>query len=109
MLEKFVIKSPNAVEQNENLLSWGNNQRHVYYHNSSVSNDTKVLVIGDSYFRDYIIDDIAESFSDTIMVWSDTIPNFTSLIDDFQPDIVIFESAERCDNTGIMIRMAEAL
>lgn len=56
-----------------------------------------ILILGDSYFESFILDDIAESFYETLIIWGDYCGQFERIIDIYKPDIVIVENAERCD------------
>ena len=69
-------------------------------------NEKNSVIIGDSYFGSFIIDDLAESFSETILIWGDYLPNYSSIIDEYQPDIVVVEAAERVDRTRTIIQAA---
>ena len=69
----------------------------------------KLTPVGDSYFYYYILDDIAESFHETIFLWGDHQEDFKEIIDGYAPDILIIENAEREDRSGILIQTAEKL
>lgn len=99
MLENFTIKNPQAYRTDEKLTLLGEDPRHSFWTNDRVDNDTRVLILGDSYINSFIRDDIAESFHETIMIWGDYSSNFIQMIEEFEPDIVIIENAERCDRT----------
>jgi hypothetical protein len=102
MLENFQIINPQAYLTNEKLTAHSDDLRHRFFTNNSVDNKTRVLVLGDSYIDSFIIDDIAESFFETLIIRGDYAPDFKETIDAYQPDIVIVENAERCDRTGIL-------
>ena len=95
MLESFQIKEPKAVLTNEKLKKYKGLYRHRYYTNKTVDNNTRVLIIGDSYFHEFIVDDLAESFHEVILIWVGYVANIKKIIRAFPADIVIIESAER--------------
>ena len=69
---------------------------NAYYHvNENAGNNKKCLVFCNSFFINYLRDMISESFSETMFVWGAIDPNMDKMIADFNPDIVIYESAER--------------
>lgn len=101
--EAFEIKNPQAIATPEKLTCYADDVRHGFYTNDSVDNDTRVLIIGDSYFNSFIYDDIAESFHETILIWGDYVGDIQNIIDSYNADIVIVEAAERCDRTDGII------
>lgn len=106
ILEEFEIKNPQAYMTNEKLSLYADDKRHKFYTNDSVNNRDCVLVLGDSYFNNFIVDDIAESFYETLIIWGDYCDDFVNIIDTYEPDIVIIENAERCDRTEYFAKMA---
>lgn len=64
------------------------------YENPSCGNDLKILLIGDSFIRMFLKDDIAESFSATLSIDWLNIPILDEVVDEYQPDIVVLESAQ---------------
>ena len=108
-LEDFTIKSPQAILANDRLTVGADDERHSYRVNPTVSNDTRLLIIGDSYFNEFLVDDFAESFSETIMIWGDHLGQTIELIDAYKPDIVIFEAAERVDRSQAIIDTVDKL
>ena len=66
-------------------------------------------MIGDSYFNTFIIDDLAESFHETIIIWGDYLDDAKNIMDAYDADIVIVEAAERVDRTGRIIRGVKAM
>ena len=68
-----------------------------------MDNDTCLLIIGDSYFESFIVDDLAESFHETVLIWGDYLSDYKAIVDEYSPDIIIIEAAERVDRSyGIM-------
>jgi len=59
ILEYFSIKDPKAIICNEKLTLYSEDDRHSYWVNDAVNNDTRVLILGDSYFNSYLVDGIA--------------------------------------------------
>ncbi len=109
MLENFVLIDQQADLSNDKLTLYSDDQRHKYYVNENVDNDTRILIIGDSYFDGYIIDDIAESFNETIMLWNEYTRYISDIVEVYQPDIVILEAAERVDISNEIIAGAEII
>lgn len=108
MLENFQITDPKAQLTNEKLTLYGEDQRHRFYTNEGVGNKTRLLVLGDSYFETFIMDDLAESFYVTIMIWGDYASELEQIVEEYQPDIIVMENAERCDRTdGFAMAMLE--
>jgi hypothetical protein len=99
MLENFQLKQENAVLTPEKLSFLSEEKSHSFYTNEQAGNNTRVLIIGDSYVNSFILDDLAESFYETIMIWGDYASDFEEIINVYRPDIVIIENAERCDRT----------
>lgn len=101
-LENFVIREPKAYQTEEApvwLSQWANCSRLVYF-NDSVNNSDTLLILGDSYFDNFLYDDFAESFSKVVLVWGDYARDFSKMIEYYNPTIVVVENAERCDRTG---------
>lgn len=109
MLENFVLIDQQADLFNGKLTLYSDDQRHKYYVNENADNDIRLLIIGDSYFDGYIIDDIAESFNETIMIWNEYTRYISDIIEVYQPDIVILEAAERVDISNEIIAGAEII
>lgn len=106
MCEKFEIKKPRASLTNEKLSLLADDERHRFFTNNYAKNKTRILVLGDSYLGGFLIDDLAESFYETMLIWGDHTYIFKQLIETYSPDIVIVENAERCDRTEGFVDMA---
>lgn len=105
MLEDFEVKDPQAYLSDEEpmfLSEWANKSRTIYY-NDKVDNNDTLLILGDSYFDNFLYDDFAESFHRVVFIWGDYAEKLEQLVDYYQPLIVINENAERCDRTEVMI------
>lgn len=93
----YKINNPKAKKIETSILGdLASDNRHSVYYNEVIDNDLKLLIIGDSYINSYLLDDFAESFKYTYMVWNrylnyDILP----IIEKIKPDIVIIENAER--------------
>ncbi len=92
-IENFEIKDPKAVPESRIYLSHSQGPKYRMLINDAVENDTRLLVIGDSYFNTFIIDDLAESFHETIFVWNDLLSDYKDLINTYKADIVVLEAA----------------
>lgn len=96
------IKHPGAVEDDTAmtpLVGTG----HRIFTCESAGNDDVLLIIGDSYVENYILDDLAESFGTTIFVWGDYSDRFMEFVELYHPTIVLNENAERCSYRFPMI------
>lgn len=102
MLESFSIINPQAQKVDE-LTLYSDDERNDYYRNDHANNRIRVLILGDSYFDSFIIDDLAESFYETILIRNDYIRDIKAILDEYDADIVIMEHAERVDRTMTII------
>ena len=59
------------------------------------------MVVGDSFIRMFLKDDIAEGFSETLSIDWMNLPLLDKIVQDFQPDIVVLESTESTLGTVI--------
>ena len=101
MLEVFQIKDPQYTEMRDRLTYQPPIQfeRHMEYMvNPTAGNDDTLLIIGDSYIHDSMIFlTIASSFGTTVMFNGAAITDdsFIHMVEEYEPDIVLFENAER--------------
>lgn len=96
MVEDFKLKEPHAKMTNDKFTLYaGADYRQTYWTNESSDNDLRVLICGDSYIYSFFIDDLAESFYETIELWAWTSGDIVNVINEYQPDIFIYEKAER--------------
>ncbi|MBE5943305.1 MAG: hypothetical protein E7258_00125 [Lachnospiraceae bacterium] len=110
MLETFVLKDPKATKEDVTVMGYyGADTRHSRWVNESVDNDTKLLLMCDSYFNNYLIEDFAESFSEVWLVWGDYTKELDYVVEMYQPDIIIYEAAERVDRSEGMYKFAQKL
>ncbi len=80
-----------------------------HFTNDKAGNDTKVMIVGNSFIVNYLMEDFAESFGETLMVWNDINANFTDWTNEYQPDIVIFEMVERYASYGKVKKAAKKI
>lgn len=105
----YRIKHPGAVEDDLQITPLEGTGHRVFTCESA-GNDEVVLIIGDSYVENYILDDIAESFGKTIFVWGDYSDRFMDFVELYKPTIVINENAERCSyRFPMIVRMASEI
>lgn len=94
----YKIRNQKAVEQTENdKKRWEflNYKEHThYYQNPETANDLKILLVGDSFIRMFIKDDVAEGFQETLSVDWMNIPILNSVVEEYEPDIVVLECTE---------------
>lgn len=109
-IEKFTVKAPNAQKGDVSVMgTWATDERHSVWHNPAATNSTRLLVMGDSYFNNHLIDDIAESFREVWMVWGDYTNDLPEIVALCDPDLVIYECAERVDRSSSVCELAEKL
>jgi len=115
MSEDFVLKDSSRKAQyleGEAIIKYPSvpEGKSYDYVNPESGNDTKALVVCNSFIINYHVrEDIAQSFGETLLIWSDISPDAVHWIEEFDPDIVIFESAERFENYEGIKSLAEGL
>lgn len=109
-IEVFALKDVKAQKSDVSVMGqWATDHRHSVWKNPNAGNDQRLLLMGDSYFNNYLIDDIAESFSEVWLVWGDYTADLPAIVDLCAPDIVIYECAERVDRSSAVRNLAQAL
>lgn len=108
-LEHFTLNNPQAVLTRDKLGIWAMDDRAVYFTNENAGNDTRLLLMTDSYFNYFFVDDLADSFGEVICFWSDRLHRFPEIMQAFEPDIVVLENAEREDRTRWMNLCADII
>ena len=95
---EYRIKNPGAVEITDTAKkNWADLHVQDFIHeyaNNSSGNSLRILLVGDSYIRQFLKDDVAESFSSTLSIDWSNLDNLDSVIDRFNPDIVVLENTE---------------
>ena len=92
------VKNPNAILTPEKYIVDLSHPNNCFYSNSKVGNKDTILIIGDSYIREYpILSAIAESFYQTILYNPESMKDdgLIRLIDAYRPKVVLFENAQR--------------
>ena len=108
--EVFTIQNPKAQRGDVTVMEqWAEDHRHSVWKNPEVGNDKRLLVMGDSYFNNYLIDDIAESFGEVWLIWGDYTANLPEIVELYNPDIVIYECAERVDRSSSVCNLSQEL
>ena len=109
-VEVLTLKTPNARKDDVAVMGpWSEDHRHSVWKNPNASNNQRLLLMGDSYFNNYLIDDIAESFSEVWLIWGDYTASLPEIVDLYNPNIVIYECAERVDRSTAICALAEKL
>ncbi len=108
-IEDFELKDAKALSTSRKYTSLPDGWKQRVLINDAVDNETRLLVIGDSYFNTFLVNDLAESFRETIFIWGEAIPDFGKILDAYNADIVVMEAAERVDRTKLIIKAAESL
>lgn len=107
--ESFDIIEPNAVQSDlTELQTFAEDSRHSVWSNPKADNDTRVLIVGDSY-GDMLIEFLAESFSKTSIIWADHTVEMEEMVKIYQPDIVLYECAERVDRSELICDLADEI
>ena len=102
-IEAFTIKDPHAELTNEKLTLYADDQRNYFYTNGFAGNRTRLLLIGDSYFANFLLDDLAESFYELVFIHAHYVEDIEALLDAYPADIVVLETAERVNRSkGIL-------
>ena len=108
--EHFTIKEPKAKKVDKTAMGqWSEDRRHSVWKNPEVDNGVKLLLMADSYINTFIVDDIAESVSEVWLVWGDYTKDLPKVVELYQPDVVIYECAERVDRSTAVCNLAKAL
>ena len=109
-IEVFSITNPQAQKSDVAVMGeWGTDERHSVWKNPNAGNDKRLLLMCDSYFNNYLIDDLAESFGEVWLVWGDYTAVLPQIVELCDPDIVIYECAERVDRSMAVCALAETL
>lgn len=111
-IEKFDILNPKAEEVSKEILGdLSSDHRHLVYENQQVNNDLTLLVIGDSYIQNFLLDDLAESFSTTALVWAEYLDllHLDSLVESINPDIILLEDAQRASRENEIKTIAKQI
>lgn len=104
MLEQFVIK-----EKHSKRVETFEDTRCGIWINENVDNRETLLLMCDSYFGDYIVPEIAESFYKVVLIWADYGEHMPYYVKTYQPDMVIFECAERADRSHMIETVANKI
>lgn len=105
----YVIKKDNAKGKKKQFPEkYSHHPNNFYFENDSTGNDLCLMLLDDSYIRKFILKDFAQSFKITLNINRDYMGdgNFISMIDMFEPDIVIYEQTERSDGTEDVMEAA---
>lgn len=109
-VEVFTLANPQAQKSDVTVMGqWAEDHRHSVWKNPNLENGKRLLLMGDSYFNSYLIDDIAESFSEVWLVWGDHTADLPAIVDLCNPDIVIYECAERVDRSHAVYALGNTL
>ncbi len=108
MLEVFDIKDPKAVKKEDlsEMQIFSDDDRHSIMVNDSLPGGKRLLINGDSYYNDFLRDDIAESFGQEWLIWADYTEYLRQAVDICKPDIVIYQAAERVDRSYLITELA---
>lgn len=108
--EDFTLANPTSEQLDVSVLGeWSSDQRHFAWKNENVDNGKKLLLFCDSYIASFMPDYFAESFSEVLLIRADYMLDLPRILDEFKPDIVICECAERVDRSESVCQLAEEL
>ena len=110
MLETFELKAPKAQlqEDKSEMSGFAEDDRHLIWKNPEAGNGLKLLVMGDSYFEN-VNKYLAESFSEVWLIWGDYTAYLREAVGLYQPDVVIYQAAERVDRSGNIVELANSI
>lgn len=94
----YKVRDPQAkeiTEQTQERWEFLHYREHTHdYVNEGCENDLRILLVGDSFVRMFLKDDIAEGFRETLSIDWLNIPILDQVVEEYQPDIVVLESAQ---------------
>lgn len=109
-VEYFYIRNPNAISSDiSDMGPWSEDIRHSIWINPEADNNVRLLLMADSYFNGYLLDSIAESFREVWLVWGDYTLDLPEIVELCDPDMVIYECAERVDRSDDVCILADNL
>lgn len=110
-LEDFQIREPKAQKLETSFFqdAFDEYERHSEWVNPSVEDDTRLMLMCDSYIKHFIVEDFAESFSEVGLIWSDYFLEMGYAVDKYQPDIVLYETTEWVDRDYAILGLAEKI
>lgn len=77
--------------------------------NDHVDNKEVLLIVGDSYIRNFLLQYFAESFYKVIFIQGNHMDDLFNIVEEYKPSIVIHESAERTYAYRHIIKAAEMI
>lgn len=108
--EVFTVKNPRGYQADSALLEkYGEDERSSVWINPEADNDVTLLIVGDSYVEGYLLDSFAESFSKMYMVHGDFTTEMQEMVEICEPDIVIYECAERVNRNKVISELAKKI
>lgn len=108
-VEWFEIQEPKAQRLENSYFEEIDKERHSQWVNPSLDNDTRMMLMCDSYIKYFILEDFAESFSEVGLIWGDFTRMLPEAVDHYQPDIVIYECVERVDRSTPIVKLAKKI
>lgn len=109
-VEWMNIRNPKAQQQDVSAFGkWADDHRHSIWKNPEAGNDKRLLLMADSYFNNYLLDDLAESFGEVWLVWGDYTLDLPEIVEHCDPDLVIFEVAERVERNYAICNLASEM
>ena len=102
---RYTMKDPKAEELEldgldpQGIVSY--REYGHYFVNEACGNDRKILVLGDSYIRQFLKEHIAEGFRETLSIDMVNLPDLDKVLEIYEPDIVVFESSENGLNISV--------
>ena len=107
---RLKLVDPKAQKADVSVMGqWAEDQRHSVWTNPEAGNDTRLLLMCDSYINSFLIEDFAESFAEVWLVWGDYTADLPEIVNLCDPDLVIYECAERVDRSSSVCSLAERL
>lgn len=109
-IESFNLKNSSyPLNDLSSLTLYSDDPNSNYWINNNVDNKEVLLIIGDSYIRDFLLQYFAESFNKVIFIQGNHMEELFNIVEEYKPNIIIHESAERTYAYRYIINAAEAI
>ena len=109
-LETFWVKDSHVVSVDKSVMGqWASDARHFAWKNDSIGNGKKLLLFCDSYIAAFNPTFYAESFSEVWLIRANYTKDLPAIIELYNPDVIIYECAERVDCSTLICSLADQL
>lgn len=109
-IESFSLKNSSHPHSDlSHLTLFSDDLNSNYYLNDHVDNKEVLLIVGDSYIKDFLLPYFAESFYKVIFIQGNHMDELFNIVEEYKPSIVIHESAERTYAYRYVIKASEVI